>query len=302
VATIDLGTNTVRLLVVEVNGEGRWRTLAGPQRITRLGDGLAASGRLGQEAMARTARTIAEYTAIATAWGVDRVLIVATSAVREAANGRAFATEVEALTGQAVRIVGGDEEARLTLQGVVSGLGSLPGRSLVFDVGGGSTEIIRAREGRLDSAVSLRLGVVDLVADPRRGSELVDAVRTRLARETPAGIWAGVERVVGTAGTVTTLAALDLGLPAYDVERVQGHVLSRAAIEEQRDRLERLPLPDRARLPGLEPGRADVIIPGVAIVLATMELAGAATLTVSEYGLREGILIDALIAGTRPVG
>jgi exopolyphosphatase/guanosine-5'-triphosphate,3'-diphosphate pyrophosphatase len=282
--------------VAEVHGRGRWRRLAEHQRITRLGEGLAASGRLGDDPMARTARTVAEYASTATGLGADRVLIVATSAVREAANGRAFAVEIERLTGHPVRIVGGEEEARLALQGVVAGLGSLPDRSLVFDVGGGSTEFIRVREGRVDTVVSLRLGVVALVADPRRGPELVGAVRTRLAHEVPAAIWTGVDRLVGTAGTVTTLAALDLELPAYDAERVHGHVLSRAAIERQRERLERLPLAARAQLPCLEPGRADVIIPGMAIVLATMELAGARTLAVSDHGLREGLLVEALAA------
>lgn len=302
-ATIDLGTNTVRFLVVDVGAAGRWSVLAEDQQITRLGAGLAPSGALGEEPMARTAAVVTAYVARAQALGVAGVRIVATSAVREAANGRAFAASLEAATGRRVEIVSGDDEARLTCRGVSRGLGGLPGPTLIVDIGGGSTEYVLARDGVAIAAVSLRLGVVALAerfpfperVEWGRYGALVRHVADRLARELPPELAAGPPaRLVGTAGTPTTLAALDLELAHYDAGRVQGHVLRRSAIDRLLARLGALSVPARAALPCLEPGRADVIIPGIAIVQATMDRVGADQLVVSDWGLREGILVVAL--------
>jgi exopolyphosphatase / guanosine-5'-triphosphate,3'-diphosphate pyrophosphatase len=279
-ATIDLGTNTVRLLVADV-GAGGWRVVEADQRVTRLGEGLARSGRLGEVPAARTAAAVVEYVARARRAGAERV------AMREAANGREFAGALERRAGEPVRIIDGDEEAALTLRGVLGGLGGgvvAGGITLVFDIGGGSTEYILARGGRAVTAVSLRLGVVDLAerhpfpgpVKPERYRALLAEVGARLAAELPAEIrTAPLDRLVGTAGTATTLAALDLGLTAYDPARVQGHTLTRAAIERLLARLGALTVAGRAALPCLEPGRADLIVPGTAIVLATLDLTGA---------------------------
>lgn len=300
-ATIDLGTNTVRLLVAEVGDGGRWRVVEQDQRITRLGEGLHASGVLGAEPMARTQRAVAAYVARATDLAAGSVHIVATSAVREAANGHAFAAFVEETTGRPVRIVSGEDEARLTLRGVRAGLGPLPGRLVLFDIGGGSTEYVAAEEDRLLAAVSLRLGVVPLAerfpfpqaVDWDRFGGLMLEVKGRLERELPDRLAEGrVDHLVGTAGTVTTLAALDLGLATYDASRVQGHRLRRRAVERLLQRLGALTVEERAALPCLEPGRADLIIPGIAIVLTTMARLGTETLVVSEWGLREGLMAE----------
>src|SRR5207253_2136839 len=222
--SIDLGTNTVRLLVAEVTaGTAGWRTVHAEQRVTRLGEGLRASGTLGDAAAARTAAAVVAYVARARAAGAARVAVVATSAVREAANGRAFVTDLERAAGVAVRVISGEEEARLTLAGIVAGLGPLPGGVVAFDIGGGSTEYILARDGVLTAAASLRLGVVSLA--------------------------------------------------------------------------ERFPFPGpvepaRAALPCLEPGRADLILPGLAIVEATLDRLGCERLIVSDWSLREGILAE----------
>jgi len=263
-ASIDLGTNTVRLLVAEVTaGTAAWRTVHAEQRVTRLGEGLRASGTLGDAAAARTAAAVVAYVARARADGAARVAVVATSAVREAANGRAFVTDLERAAGSAVRVISGDEEARLTLAGIVAGLGPLPGVVAAFDIGGGSTEYILARDGVLTAAASLRLGVVPLAerfpfpgpVEAARAAALRADVEAQLARELPAVITTTrIDRLVGTAGTVTTLAALDLGLLDYDPARVQGHPLTRAAIERQHRRLAALDLAGRAALPCLEPG------------------------------------------------
>jgi exopolyphosphatase/guanosine-5'-triphosphate,3'-diphosphate pyrophosphatase len=298
--TIDLGTNTVRLLVAELTpGVRGWRTVLAEQRVTRLGEGQRTTGALGEAPAQRTAATVAEYVARARAVGAERVAIVATSAVREAANGRAFVTDLERATGVGVRVVSGQDEARLTLAGIVAGLGPLRGVTVAFDIGGGSTEYILARDGTLSTVTSLRLGVVPLAerfpfpdpVDPARYWALHDGIDLQLSRELPATIaQARIDTLIGTAGTVCTLAALDLGLAVYDADRVQGHVLDRAAIARQRDRLASLDVAARGALPCLEPGRADLIVPGVAVVEATMGRLRCARLLVSDWGLREGIL------------
>jgi len=306
-ATIDLGSNTVRLLVADVIAPGRWHIVDADQRVTRLGEGLAASGRLGEAPAARTAATVAEYAVRARRAGIERLAIVATSAVREATNGADFVAALERATGERVTVASGEQEAALTLAGVLGGVGADPhaGDTIVFDIGGGSTEYILAQGTRAVAAVSLRLGVVDLAerhpfpgrVEAARYRALQDEVAARLAAELPAAIRAArLGRVVGTAGTATTLAALDLGLATYDPARVQGHVLTRAAIEAQLARLGGLSVSERAALPCLEKGRADLIVPGTAIVLATLDLLRADRLVVSDWGLREGILI-ALGAG-----
>lgn len=302
VATIDLGSNTVRLLVADVEpARPGWRVVEADQRVTRLGEGLAASGRLSPAPVERTAAAVREYVERARHARADRVAIVATSAVREAANGRDFAAALERATGERVRIVSGDEEAALTLAGVLGGLDDAPGvDTLVFDIGGGSTEYILARGRQALAAISLRLGVVDLAerypfpgrVDDASYGVLRAEIARRLAGDLPARIrTATLGRLVGTAGTATTLAALDLELTTYDPGRVQGHVLARAAIERLRDRLGGLTVAERAALPCLEPGRADLIVAGVAIVQETLAITGAGAMVVSDWGLREGILI-----------
>lgn len=302
-ASIDLGTNTVRLLVVEVDAAGGWRVVEQDQEVTRLGEGLAATGRLGEPPMARTGAVVARYVARARQAGAAEPRIIATSAVREAANGAAYTATLEQTTGVRVRVVSGEDEARLTVLGIVRGLGRTRGSLLAFDIGGGSTEYVLARDTQVEASVSLRLGVVPLAerypfqhpVDWPRYRAMEDAVRRQLLEELPPAITGtGLTEIVGTAGTVTTLAALDLRLEHYDSTRVHGHRLSRSAIEGLRDRLGALSLAQRAVLPCLEPGRADLIVPGVAIVLATLEATGVETVAVSDWGLREGIMAEAV--------
>jgi exopolyphosphatase/guanosine-5'-triphosphate,3'-diphosphate pyrophosphatase len=302
-ATIDVGSNTVRLLVADVLDPASWRVVDQDQMVTRLGEGLAHSGHLGEAPMARTLAAVRAYVERGAGLGARDVHIVATSAVREASNGRTFATAIEAATGRRVEVVSGETEARLTLRGVRSALGELAGSMLTFDIGGGSTEYVLAEGDSIRSMASLRLGVVPLAerfpfpgpVDASRYRALCDEIRTRLDGELPAAIRTGrVSHLVGTAGTVTTLAALDLGLVRYDGGRVQGHVLSRAAVDRLSARLGRLTIAQRAALPCLEPGRADLIVPGTAVVTVTMDLARVEHLKVSDYGLREGLLLAAI--------
>jgi exopolyphosphatase/guanosine-5'-triphosphate,3'-diphosphate pyrophosphatase len=302
VAAIDLGTNTVRLLVADVTpGPPRWSTVLAEQKVTRLGEGARTTGALAEAAAARTAAVVVDYVTRARRAGAARVAIVATSAVRDAANGRAFVDDLQRATGVAVRVIAGEEEARLTLAGIVAGLGPLRGVVVAFDIGGGSTEYILAQDSTPVVVVSLRLGVVPLAerfpfpraVPEKRYAALRAEVDAELARGLPPAIAsARVETLVGTAGTVTTLAALDLDLVKYDAARVQGHALTRAAIERQRRRLSALDVTQRGALPCLEPGRADLIVGGVAIVEATLDRLGTARLVVSDWSLREGLLAE----------
>jgi exopolyphosphatase/guanosine-5'-triphosphate,3'-diphosphate pyrophosphatase len=297
-AVIDLGTNTVRLLVADVHRGAPWTPVHAEQRVTRLGEAARATGALGDAPMTRTAAAVSEYVARARALGVTSVRIVATSAVREARNGHAFAERLTRDTGERVDVITGDEEARLTLRGLGRGL-ALDGATIAFDIGGGSTEYVLARDATLAAAVSLHLGVVPLAErfpfperlDPARYDAMLGGIREQLARELPPAIAeARIDTLIGTAGTVTTLAALDLDLRVYDPGRVHGHRLTRAAVDRLLARLGALSVTARGALPCLEPGRADLIIPGTAIVVATMERLGVDALLVSEYGLREGIM------------
>ncbi|HZJ69910.1 MAG TPA: Ppx/GppA family phosphatase, partial [Planctomycetota bacterium] len=218
-------------------------------------------------------------------------------------NREAFVERVRAATGHSIDVLSGAEEARLALLGVSSGLPELGDRFVLLDIGGGSTEFILAEAGRPRMTVSLRLGVVALAeryvdagpVAPARFEAMRREVAARLDTELPAEMAAGASpTLVGTAGTVTSVAALDLDLTAYDPDRVQGHVLHRSAVKRQLARLAALSLAERAALPGLEPGRADILIPGIAICLAAMARLGFDSLVVSDRGLREGVLCEML--------
>ena len=301
-AAIDLGTNTVRLLVVEASG-AEWRGLHAEQRVTRLGEGQAGTGILQPAAMRRTAEAVAAFCRRAEDLGVHDVRIVGTSAVREAQNGAEFLAQVRSSSGRQVRVISGEEEARLTLLGVTQGLPDLKGHFLLFDIGGGSTEFVLSRAGRAPTAVSVKLGVVELAerfmdqgpVDHTRYDAMAAEVGARLAAGLTEPILRhGAPALVGSAGTVTTLAALDLGLESYDPARVHGHRLTRVVVAGLVARLAALSLAERAALPCLEPGRADLIVPGSAICLEALDKLGFDALVVSDRGLREGILCEIL--------
>jgi exopolyphosphatase / guanosine-5'-triphosphate,3'-diphosphate pyrophosphatase len=271
--------------------------------VVRLGQGLARTGRLAPEAIDRALVAVRAYRDRARALGAGRIRVVATAAVRQAGNRDTLLAALGADGDLDVRVISGEEEARLTLLGVAAGLPATSDRYVVFDVGGDSTEILVARGARAECVVSLRLGVVPLTerflrADPVDWAEYRGCA-AYAAERLAAEAWPVIRplapgRLVGTAGTVTTLAALDLELAAYDAARVQGHRLSRARIEALLQRLGAMTIAERARLPALEPGRADVLIPGIALTLGVLDGLALPELVVSDNGLREGILLDAI--------
>jgi exopolyphosphatase/guanosine-5'-triphosphate,3'-diphosphate pyrophosphatase len=306
-ATLDLGTNTVRLLVVDAVGP-TWRPVSEAQRVTRLGEGQAGAGRLLDGPMRRTVDATAELAGQARRLGATAIRVVATSAVREAANRAEFVARVRAATGLEVLVVSGEDEGRLAVTGVAAGLPELGGTLVLFDIGGGSTEVARSEGGRCLSAVSLPLGVVALAerfgdrgrAEPGRLWAMRREVDRRLAGALPREISAPPRPpLVGTAGTVTTLAALDLGLARYDGGRVQGHRLGRPAVERLLLRLADLTAAEREALPCVEAGRGDLLVPGAAVCLAILDRLERESFLVSDRGLREGI-VDHVLASAGP--
>jgi len=270
VAVIDLGTNSTRLLVADVV-DGRVDEVARRVRITRLGEGVDERRRLLPLPIARVRNVLTDYRREARALGAERVLALGTSAVRDAENGEAFLGEVEWSYGFSTRLLTGDEEAQLSFRGVSAGR-TVDVETLVVDIGGGSTELIVGAAGSVDWHASLDIGCVRLTerfleADPPIPGELAkcsEAIRALLADRVPPDV--RPRAAVGVAGTVTTLAALDLALEDYDPERVHGHRMPSQSVRAQLDRLVRLPLDERRRVPALDPERAPVIVAGAVIL------------------------------------
>jgi len=290
VAAVDLGTNTTRLLVADVD-DGRLTELHRETRITRLGEDVDKRRRLLPAPIARVRNALSDYRRLAESLGAERTLLVATSAVRDAENGEAFLGEIEWSYGFATRLLSGDQEAQLTRRGVEPAPGTL-----VLDIGGGSTELIVD-----DFHESLELGSVRhterfLHSDPPTADELracAAAVRSLLADRVPDAMRARVIAATGVAGTVTTLAALDLGLAAYDRARVHAHRLTRDGARAQLERLASLPLAERRALPAMEPERAPVIVAGAAILVETLDHLGLEAIDVSELDILDGVALTA---------
>jgi len=294
-ATIDVGTNTVLLLVAERRGDALVPVVERAE-ITRLGRGVDATGRLDPAAIRDTVAVLVAYAREARALGVEGIACVATSAARDAANGAEFFAAARDEAGLSPEVIPGNEEARLVY---VTAHRDFPGPLAVLDVGGGSTEFIVGEGAAPRARVSLQVGAVRLTerhvrAHPIAPAELAamreDARRTlgALADLRPAP----GARLVGVAGTVTTLSAVAQALPRYDGEKVHGARLALAEIEALVERMARLPVAGRAALPGMEPKRADVIVGGAVVVAEAMRAAGFSELTVSDRGVRWGLLYD----------
>jgi exopolyphosphatase / guanosine-5'-triphosphate,3'-diphosphate pyrophosphatase len=277
VAGIDIGTNTTRLLVADVV-DGRVDEVHRETRITRLGEGVDARGRLLPLPVARVRNVLADYRRTLESFNAERALAVATSAVRDAENGEAFLGEIEWSYGFTTLLASGETEAQLTRRGVDPAPGTL-----VVDIGGGSTELI------LDGFhVSLPMGSVRFTE--RYGDDveqIADATRALLDAQLEP------QAAVGVAGTVTTLAALDLELEHYERARVHGHRLAREAARAQLRRLASLTVDERRGLPAMEPERAPVIVAGAAILVAILDRFDLDAIVVSERDLLDGIALAA---------
>lgn len=298
-AGIDIGTLTCRLLIADLPVDGHLKELRSERRILRLGEGVDQSNGLKREAMDRVLACLREWRDVIDGYHVDASTAVATSAVRDAANRQEFLDRVFVETGMEVEILTGDEEAQRTLLGIRSNLPCGTATVLAVDIGGGSTEFILDRRDQPPTVRSIDIGVVRLCErllhhDPPTAGEIQQA-REWVRRETEAaaaGMPGSVERTfVGTAGTITSLAAMAQQLPSYEPARIHNYRLTLETIAGLEQQLLGRSKAARVGLPGLERNREDVIAAGVLMMRTIMETLGEQECLVSDLGLREGVLL-----------
>ena len=299
VAVIDIGTNSTRLLVADVAGR-QVAEIERRSRVTRLGRGVDLSGRLAAEAIEAACEAIADYVALYEEAQAGTIVAIATSAVRDASNGGAFIAELRERFALSARVLGGDEEARLTYLGATAE--QPPAEpTLVIDIGGGSTELIVGTGAEIDFHASLQAGVVrhserHVASDPPTAAELEALVADlrgpieAAAAELPGP---GPSTGIAVAGTPTSLAAIEIGLEPYDPKRVHGHTLTLPAIQHLLSQLASVPLAERQEVPGMHPDRAPTIVAGVVILTEAMRAFGLDRIEVSEHDILYGAALSA---------
>ncbi|WP_035748462.1 Ppx/GppA phosphatase family protein [Glycomyces sp. NRRL B-16210] len=301
-AGIDCGTNSIRLLIADVDADGRLHDVVRRMEVVRLGEGVDQTGRLSEAALARTRAALADYTAQIREHDVAAVRMVATSASRDAANAADFEAMVESVLGQAPEVITGDEEARLSFTGAVATLPAHQGQRLLVDIGGGSTEFVRGTGSEVLAAVSVNVGCVRMTerhlhADPPTVDEIGAAVAdiTDIAEQALAVADAGREatELVAVAGTATTVAAISLGLKAYDADAIDGTRLTYAEVARVTAELAVADHAERLAIPVMHPGRADVIIGGSLVLRTIMERTGIGAVLISEHDILDGIALSA---------
>jgi exopolyphosphatase/guanosine-5'-triphosphate,3'-diphosphate pyrophosphatase len=291
VAAVDLGTNSTRLLVADV-ADGQIEEVSRRLTITRLGEGVDNRRRLLPVAIARMRNCLAEYRRELESLGAERTLAIATSAVRDAENGEAFLGEIEWSYGFETRLLAGTDEAAMMIRGVTAGRPSL--ENVVVDIGGGSTELVLAKAGEVAFSTSLDVGCVRITerflpSDPPSRPELA-AAGTYVRSLLPA---LEAKSAIGVAGTVTTLATLDLGDAEYDPARTHGHHVSLSSVERQLERLAAMTTEERLAVHGIEPGRAPVIVAGIVVLREVMTAYKLDEIEVSERDILHGAALAA---------
>jgi exopolyphosphatase / guanosine-5'-triphosphate,3'-diphosphate pyrophosphatase len=299
VAAIDLGTNSTRLLVADVE-DGRISDVERETHITRLGEGVDERRRLLPVPIARVRNVLSDFRRTLEALGAERTLAVATSAMRDAENGEAFLGEIQWSYGFATRLLSGHDEAMMMFRGVTSERDVEPG-TVILDVGGGSTELVAGGPDGVRWHDSLDIGSVRLTerfldSDPPTPAELdacATAARALLAERVPDEIRKDTHAAVGVAGTITSLAALALGLEEYDRNRVHGFELSAGALQEELERLASVPVDERKQMRPLDPDRAPVIVGGAVIAREVLSFFGLDVLEISERDILDGVALAA---------
>jgi exopolyphosphatase / guanosine-5'-triphosphate,3'-diphosphate pyrophosphatase len=310
VAVVDIGTNSTRLLIADVGPAG----LAEHRRettVTRLGEDVDATGRLGDAPQARVHAALGRYAAAIAEAGCEASIAVLTSAVRDSANGAGFARAVTERHGLDARILGGDEEAALTFAGATATRPAGDHAELVVvDIGGGSTELVCGADGRLGFHTSTQIGVVrhserHLHSDPPAPAELAALARDAgetIAAAVPTAVRERAAAAVAVAGTATSCAAIDLGLDPYDAARVEGHVLARARIGALLAQLAALPLERCRAVRGLHPDRAPTIVAGVVVLGVVLDAFGLDSVAVSDRDILWGAALTLANSGPAPFG
>ncbi len=297
-AGIDCGTNSVRLLVADVLPGGALRDVVREMRIVRLGQDVDRTGVLAPAALDRTGAALREYATLIRDTGAVRTRMVATSATRDAANRDAFVALVRDVLDVVPEVVSGAEEAALSYAGAVAGLPDVPEPLLLADIGGGSTELVLGSGGQVERAHSMDVGSVRMTErhlrdDPPSAAQVAAVVAD--VRAALAGQPVPLDRasaLVGVAGTVTTMAAIALGLPAYDSAAVHGSRMSAAEVARVTELLVGAPRPERAAIPVLHPGRVDVIAAGALVLRTLVEASGAQEVIASEHDILDGVVLS----------
>jgi exopolyphosphatase / guanosine-5'-triphosphate,3'-diphosphate pyrophosphatase len=300
VAVVDLGTNTTRVLVADVD-DGRVRELERRTKVTRLGEGVDSTGRLADAAIERVTTTLSDYRVVIDELRPERTIALATSATRDAANGGEFRQLLHDRFGLDAHIIPGDEEARLTFKGATAARPPGQGPFVVIDIGGGSTEFVVGSAGGDPSfRVSTQAGSVrqterHLREDPPSDEDLLNlraAIRSIIEEAVPQDVRDAVEAGIAVAGTATSLAAIDQRLDPYDPEKVDGYGLLVEAADRMLGELAALPLGERRQVIGLHPDRAPTIVAGAAILVESMRVFGLASVEVSEADILHGAALD----------
>ena len=296
-AVIDVGTNSVKFNISERRPDGTWQTLVDHAEITRLGEGLEKTGEISSEAMTRTVSAIAAMASEARDAGVSAIAAVGTMGMRMARNSQQFIDSVEQRCGVRIEIIPGEEEGRLAYLAVKAGLGLAEGSLAIFDTGGGSTQFTFGHGSVVEERFSLNVGAVRFtekyglagVISQERLHAAIDAIASELARidARPAP-----DTLVGMGGAITNIAAVKHQLAKYDPDVIQGSVIERTEVERQIELYCSRSLEERRAIVGLQPKRADVILAGACIVKVVMDKLGKDRLSVSDRGLRHGLLID----------
>jgi exopolyphosphatase/guanosine-5'-triphosphate,3'-diphosphate pyrophosphatase len=303
VAVVDIGTNSTRLLVADIAGDDALTEVERRTKVTRLGDRLGDTGVLDDDAMARVLDTLSDYRAVIAGRDVERAVAVLTSAVRDAANGEHFLARVRVQSaGLEARIIGGDEEARLTFRGATSERPPTDAPTVVIDVGGGSTELVVGSGDDVSFHVSSPAGVVrhterHLASDPPTAAELhalTEDVRAIYREAVPAGVRETAHAAIAVAGTATSLGAIDLDLECSSADAVHGHVVSVDACRGILERLAALTEAERRRVRGLHPDRAPTIVAGVVMVIEALDLFGLDATAVSDHDILRGAALEAV--------
>lgn len=296
-AVVDVGTNSVKFHAVARDPDGRWNTLADRAEVTRLGEGLSETGRIGDAPLERTAAAIATMAEEARRMGVRAIAAVGTAGLRIATNTVDVVAAVRARTGLAIEVISGEEEARLAFLATTAALGSTAGSLVVFDTGGGSSQFTFGHGGGIDERFSVDVGAARYTE--RFGLDGV--VSEEVLREAIAAIAADLHRLdgrpvpdtlVGMGGAITNLTAVRHGLAAYDPDVVQGTVLDIAEIDRQIELYRSRDANARRAITGLQANRAEVILAGACIVRTVMQKLGKTALTVSDRGLRHGLMVE----------
>lgn len=296
-AVIDIGTNSIKYTLAEGSETG-FSVLTDVSKVTKLGEGLADTGLIGAEPLERTAQGVAEYVKQAQSAGAWQIEIVGTMALRTANNTRDFMMRVRELTGVGMRVIPGEEEARLSFAAVLAGIPEASHTDmLMFDTGGGSTEFVFAYSGQMTRSFSINVGAIRftekfLTPSPVSSGALSRAHSAIMSELAEGGVGRGAKLLVGTGGNVTAMAAVKLGAPGYDSAPVQGVRLTHDDVTAQINSYASKTIEERRAIPGLNPKRADIILAGACISSTVMELSGIDAFTVSDRGLRHGLLAD----------